>query len=122
MEVSIMEERTQAELSTFGLTPPNAHQAKKRYLPQAVSHLKLADPTEESITVLVYITRPGEVVAIPMSWSPVTGKIKKMHDSSWKDLGVEKNVSRVRSSAIKLAKREHKNRVLQYATYDLFKS
>ena len=104
----------------FSLAPPVAKKGKKRFFPKGISHLEVANPIKESITVIVFVERLHEVLEIPMSWSPLTGKIKKIHNSSWADLGIEKDIFRVRNSAIAMAKREHKQRVLKYSTLDLF--
>ena len=104
----------------FSLVPPVGKKDKKRFFPKGISHLEVADPTKECVTVIVYVERLHEVFEIPMAQSPLTGKIKKIHNSSWLEFGIEKDISRVRNSAITMAKREHKQRVLKYATLDLF--
>ena len=110
------------DTGNFELTAPENKKDKKRYLPKGISHLEVANPLKESVTVIVFVERLHEVLEIPMAWSPLTGKIKKIHTTSWADLGIEKDVYRVRCSAVAMAKREHKKRVLRYSTLDLFTS
>ena len=62
----------------------------------------------------------GTIIRVPIGWAPSTNVIKRMNKQTWADLGVEKNIARVRNSALKMAKKAHKEAVLKYATYDMF--
>jgi hypothetical protein len=112
----------QKSLDEFCLLPPEPKQ-KKRYLPEQVIGLEVATPLEQIVTVIVLVKgEHGEVMRVPIGWTPSTNVIKRMNKKTWAELGIEKDIAKIRNSALKIAKSLHKKAVLKYATYDMFET
>lgn len=104
----------------FRLTPPRPKE-KKSYLPKNVISLEVAIPLEQIITVIVLVRgNNGDIIRVPIGWTPSTNVIKRMNKMTWAELGIEKGTSKIRNSAMKMAKSAYKKAVLKYSTYDMF--
>ena len=106
----------------FKLEPPKVRRpAKRHWLPEVLEKLLVAPPTEECVTVTVVLRVGRTSVPVPVAWSPITEQVKKLHRSSWTELGVDRSeLFRLKERIIRMARKEHERRAKQYATLDLF--
>jgi hypothetical protein len=107
-------------IEEFRLVSPPPKE-KKSYLPKNIIGLEVATPLEQIITIIILVRgNNGDIIRVPIGWTPTTKVIKRMSKATWAEIGVEKNISRIRNSATRLAKSEYKKAVLKYSTYDMF--
>ncbi len=93
----------------------------ERWLPENLLRLEVATPLEAVVTVIAVIADPkGEHIRVPIVWSPSTGIMRRMHESTWMDLGIEERISHIRNAVQRIARATHKKVVLKYTTIDMF--
>src|SRR5437868_6674308 len=104
----------------FKLEPPR-RKGRGSFLPESVVGIEVASPFECAITVIVTLkdTR-GKPVKVPVVWSPLTGVVKRVSNTTWLSLGITEKLDKIRRIVLRAAKKEHKRLVLKYATPDMF--
>ena len=107
--------------STFALESPKRPGAQPHWFPHNLLGFEVATPLEAVVTIIAIVEQhDGKKLRVPMAWSPSTGIVRRMHVSTWEELGITEHVSHIRNAVHRIARATHKKAVLKYTTIDMF--